>query len=99
MFELFNGSTIFNGNVSDWDVSKVIYMQSLFRLTTFNGDISSWDVSSVNNMQIMFHNTTIFSQNISNWRPPSGCNFSGMFSGATGMDKYTYINGYGTNPT
>ena len=38
----------FNGDISTWDVSKVINMESMFHgCTLFNQDISSWDVSKV----------------------------------------------------
>jgi len=44
----------------------------------------------------MFNGASIFSQNISNWRPASGCDFSGIFTGAMGMEKYSY---FGEFPT
>ena len=47
------------GHISDWDVSNVTSMSSLFQnKPTFNGDISSWDVSNVNNWYNMFAGNT-----------------------------------------
>ena len=35
-----------NGDLSSWDVSSVLDMESMFaRASSFNGDLSSWDVS------------------------------------------------------
>ena len=44
------------GPISEWDVSKVTDMSSLFAgLRYFNEDISDWDVSNVTNMSDMFY--------------------------------------------
>ena len=51
---LFSGSTQFNGDISNWDVSNVTDMSGMFLGLKFNGDISNWDVSSVTNMEVMF---------------------------------------------
>jgi hypothetical protein len=34
--------TDFNGNISDWDVSKVENIESMFYITKFDGDLSNW---------------------------------------------------------
>ena len=53
---MFYKATKFNGDVSDWDVSSVIYMDRMFNeATRFNGNVSDWDVSSVTNMNVSFH--------------------------------------------
>ena len=47
MSSLFKG-TNFNGDISNWNVSNVTNMGSMFYgCTKFNQDISSWDVSNV----------------------------------------------------
>ena len=44
---MFDGATSFNGDLSQWNVSSVTEMDSMFYGTTsFNGDLSQWDVSS-----------------------------------------------------
>ena len=43
------------GDISNWDVSKVTDMNSMFYYAkSFNGDISNWDVSNVTDMSNMF---------------------------------------------
>ncbi len=54
------------GDISNWDVSQVTNMLSMFNCSIFNGDISNWDVSSVTDMRSMF-NCSIFDGDISNW--------------------------------
>lgn len=54
------------GFTSFWDVSNIINMKFMFRLTSFKGDISNWDVSNVENMNGMFYKSQ-FNGNISNW--------------------------------
>jgi len=39
MQEMFSDSE-FNGDISQWDVSNVTNMSSMFRYSVFNGDIS-----------------------------------------------------------
>tara|TARA_Y100000994_G_scaffold45842_2_gene36003 strand:+ start:12172 stop:23358 length:11187 start_codon:yes stop_codon:yes gene_type:complete len=66
---LNNGNSLdeYGGHISDWDVSQVSNMQSLFRdKTSFNEDISNWNVSNVVNMQYMFSQTS-FNQPLNNW--------------------------------
>ena len=53
---------------SEWDVSNVITMHSMFTsASTFNVDVSEWDVSSVIDMQGMFYVSSAFNSDISNW--------------------------------
>ena len=46
--------SIFNGNISKWDVSNVEDMSYMFQWSEFNKDISKWDVSSAKDMHWMF---------------------------------------------
>jgi surface protein len=58
---MFNGSSIFNQDISGWDVSGVLLMNSMFQsASTFNQDISGWYVNSVTNMSYMFSNAFAF---------------------------------------
>ena len=42
------GSSVFNQDISNWDVSNVIDMSNMFIFTSyFNQDLSSWNVSNV----------------------------------------------------
>lgn len=68
MANLFNGyGRRFNGDISEWDVSHVTNMQTMFSYCEFNGDISNWDVSNVKNMRSMFLGSYYFNQDINNW--------------------------------
>ena len=47
MYRMFYGTSSFNQNISNWDVSNVTTMRYMFNLSVFNQDIGGWDVSSV----------------------------------------------------
>jgi surface protein len=45
----------FNQAISNWDVSSVTYMESMFQyVSQFNHNISGWNVSLVTTMEYMF---------------------------------------------
>ena len=69
----------FNGDISQWDVSKVESMQGLFELSDFEGDISDWDVSKVENMALMFCGAA-FDGNLSTWDVSNVENMEYMFN-------------------
>ena len=55
---MFANNTQFNGDVSTWDVSNVVYMENMFEnAENFNQDISTWNVLNVTNFYNMFENT------------------------------------------
>ena len=48
------------GDISEWDVSNVINMRSMFFMCkSFNQDLSSWDISNVIYKDNMFYNCPI----------------------------------------
>ena len=52
---MFGDCESFNQDISNWDVSNVKDMRSMFTgCKTFNQDISKWDVSNVTDMNYMF---------------------------------------------
>lgn len=57
----------FNGDISGWDVSKVISMYNMFSRSKFNGYISRWDVSNVEDMSYMFYDATSFNKPLKDW--------------------------------
>ena len=68
MIAMFNRATSFNGDLNDWNVSKVENMRIMFsEATSFNGNISGWNVSNVTNMTRMFNLATSFNGDISGW--------------------------------
>jgi surface protein len=50
---MFQGATIFNGNIITWDVTSITNMTNMFQASSFNRDISTWNVIALqqaNNM-------------------------------------------------
>jgi surface protein len=87
MTSLFNG-TLFDGDISTWDVSNVELMSLMFRTTSiFNQDISSWDTSSVESMFFMFYDSSLFNQDIGNWDTRNVTNTRFMFYNADSFNQ------------
>ena len=87
MYQMFYNATNFNGNISNWDTSKVTTMYRMFWLATnFNGNINNWDTSSVTSMYQMFYYATNFNQNISNWNTSKVTTMGYMFYSATNFN-------------
>jgi len=82
--ELDSGEpSVFNGDLSNWDVSNVTDMSGMFvRAELFNSDLSGWDVSNVIDMSGMFVRASSFNADLSNWSVSNVTNMSGMFSHA-----------------
>ncbi len=76
----------FNGNISDWNVSKVKDMSDMFLASAFNGDISDWNVASVENMNRMFQ-ASVFNGNISRWKVQNVTDMQSMFHDATAFTQ------------
>jgi surface protein len=72
----------FNDNISNWNVSKVKNMGSMFKSSTFTQDISNWDVSCVENMNSMFSQSE-FNSDISKWNVSNVKNMDCMFQFST----------------
>ncbi len=76
----------FNGDISDWDVSKVKDMNDMFLASAFKGDISDWNVASVENMNSMFQ-SSVFNGNISRWKVQNVTDMQSMFLHATAFTQ------------
>ena len=69
-------------DISNWDVSNIKSMKSMFYLCKALksvGDISKWDVSNVTDMRFMFSGCENFNQNISDWDVSNVTNMRSMF--------------------
>ncbi len=86
----FNGTSLFNQDLSAWNVGSVTNMINTFNLSAFNQDISSWDVSSVTTMLRMFQNNTQFNQDISSWDISSVTTMMDIFSGSNALSTVNY---------
>ena len=66
---MYNQATSFNGDLSSWNTSNVVYMSYMFAVaTSFNGDLSSWDISNVTDFRYMFNGATSFNQDLCLWK-------------------------------
>ena len=78
-----NNLSEFNGDISEWNVSNVKNMNSMFYdAKSFNCDISRWNVSNVKDMSYMFYYAESFNSDISGWKVSEVKNMHGMFWGA-----------------
>tara|TARA_R110000751_G_scaffold65819_1_gene134518 strand:+ start:1372 stop:2211 length:840 start_codon:yes stop_codon:yes gene_type:complete len=80
----FRNCTLFNGNISNWNVSSATRMDFFFfNCAAFNQDIGSWDVSNVTTLNKMFQGATLFNQNIGAWDVSSCTVFTSFMVSAT----------------
>jgi len=77
-----------NPDISEWDVSNVKSMESMFLgCNNFNCDISGWDVSNVENMRCMFWYCKKFNCDISKWNVSKVKNMYSMFYGCKNFNQ------------
>lgn len=86
---LFRSATQINDpDISLWDVSNVVEMQSVFEeATNFNVDLSNWDVSTATDMEGLFKNAISFDQELSGWNVSMVTNMKAMFKGASSFNQ------------
>ena len=77
---MFDSNGGFNGDISQWNVSNVTNMNSMFKNALSFSHIGDWDVSSVNNMSYMFIYNTVFDRDLSAWNVSNVFSFDGMFN-------------------
>ncbi len=66
--DMFHNASLFNGDISHWDTSKVTSMRRMFNFAyEFDQDIGSWSVGNVTHMGSMFEGAKSFNQNLSEW--------------------------------
>ncbi len=88
MYGMFHGCSVFNGNISNWDVSSVIDMGAMFYdCIVFNQPLNNWTVNNVTNMHNMFQGCSAFNQPLNNWTVNSVTDMGSMFSGCTAFNQ------------
>jgi len=81
---VFYSCSLFNSDISAWDVSSVDDMSYMFYgCSVFNSDISAWDVSSVTDMNRKFVNCSAFNSDVSAWDVSSVDDMTNMFYGCS----------------
>ena len=83
LFGAFQRCSKFNGNISNWNTSKINNMEAMFEnATVFNQNIGNWNTNRVLNMRRMFQNASAFNQPIGNWNVSQVTNMGSMFANA-----------------
>lgn len=78
----------FNEPITQWDVSNVVDMSTMFfGATLFNQSLESWDVSNVTKMAAMFHSASSFNQPLDKWNVGHVTNMMYMFSEAKAFNQ------------
>ncbi len=84
---MFAYSRLFNGDISQWDVSHINDMPWMFyHASAFNGDLSQWNVSNVKDMCGVFNGATSFNGDLSQWNVSNVTNMYCMFEAATSFN-------------
>ena len=77
---MFQSTAQFNGDISNWDVSRGNTFGAMFYNTQkFNQNIGSWNVSNATDMNHMFRSTLLFDQDLSGWDVSSVTKMAFMF--------------------
>ena len=76
------------GEIGDWDVSNVTYMESMFEgARSFNQPLNNWNVSNVTNMLGMFSFASSFNQPLNKWNVSNVRVMCGMFWNARSFNQ------------
>lgn len=78
----------FNGDISNWDVSRATKLDYLFySADSFNKPLNSWNTEHVQDMSYMFHSANNFNQPLDSWNLSSVINLSSMFYNAINFSQ------------
>jgi surface protein len=101
MNSMFMGASIFNRDISNWNMTKVNHIGFMFdTATAFNQPLGNWErtgstLGNVTNMRQTFRFTNFFNQDISNWNVNKVTDFGLMFNVAIAFNNGSNSN---TNP-
>ncbi len=85
---MFEGASVFDGDLSGWDVSSVKRMSYMFKeARSFDSDLSGWDVSGATDMAGMFWKARSFDSDLSGWDVSSVTDMYAMFHYARSFDS------------
>lgn len=81
---MFKTTSLFDGNLNNWNVSNITNMSEMFRdALSFNSPLDLWNVINVTDMSMMFRAAISFNQDISGWDVDNVIDMSRMFFAAT----------------
>jgi hypothetical protein len=87
LYQAFQQATVFNQDLSSWNVASVSNMGLALNLVTaFNQDISGWNTARVQSMQSLFKATT-FNHNVASWNVASVTNLVNVFYSDTSFNQ------------
>ena len=87
-------SSLDSNNLSKWDVSNVIILDSMFELCSiFNQPLNNWNTSNVQEMDELFEDCTLFNQSLSNWDTSNVNDMDDMFREAKAFNQPLVTNG------
>jgi Mycoplasma protein of unknown function, DUF285 len=70
--------SLFNEDISSWQVSNAVTMKGIFSCTPFNGDVSKWNVANVKDLSYAFAGASQFAGDLSAWNVGSATNMAFM---------------------
>ena len=83
---IFDGATLFNQDIGNWDTSSFFSISTMLKSTSFNQDIGNWDTSTFTSLFGSFQNTP-FNQDIGNWNVSNVTTMRKMFQNNTTFDQ------------
>jgi hypothetical protein len=98
MDHMFDGASVFNGDLGNWDFSGATNTSYMFRnAIAFTGDSeNNWTNSSANTLMVsMFEGAEVFNGDLGNWNFSGATNTTDMFSNAiafTGINTVNWVN-------
>jgi len=88
--QMFYG-TIFNQDISNWDMQNNTDTSLMFVNSSFNNGgstgITNWNVYNVTNMTSMFNNATLFNQPLSGWNVSNVSQMNSIFLSASSFNQ------------